>query len=385
MKSSNGQVKHNTLTASHYVAAFLRNNIVPVVAIVAAAISCCFVPFDGEYIGYFDFRTLASLFGMSAVIAALKRRKVFRALADKLIKLFRSTRSLIAALVAITYVAPMLIANDMALLTFLPLGYCALHAAGKEDRMAYTFTLQTVAANLGGMLTPFGNPQNLYLYNRFSIPTGEFFRIMIFPTLAAVAVIAVMCLLVKNDPIEPVESEVQAPDKLRTAVYLVAFAYMIIVVFRVVPYWTALLVIPLLLIFDRGALLAADYSLLLTFCAFFVFTGNLSRIDAVDAFFRFLLGKSVLLTGVLSCQIISNVPSAVLLSRFTTDYARLLVAVNIGGCGTLISSMASVISFRNFSLYRPKEKLRYLLLNAAVNFACLIILTAFCLFVPIYP
>lgn len=385
MKNDNGQVKRDAVPASHYVAAFFRNNVVLVVAIVAAAISCCFVPFDGEYVGYFDFRTLASLFGMSAVIAALKRQNVFRALADKLIKFFRSTRSLIAALVAITYVASMLIANDMALLTFLPLGYCVLHAAGKEDRMAYTFTLQTVAANLGGMLTPFGNPQNLYLYNRFSIPTGEFFRIMIFPTLAAVAVIAVACLFVKNDPIEPVESEVQSPDKLKTAVYLVAFAYMIIVVFRVVPYWTALLVIPLLLILDRGALLTADYSLLLTFCAFFVFTGNLSRIDAVDEFFRFLLGKSVLLTGVLSCQVISNVPSAVLLSRFTTDYARLLVAVNIGGCGTLISSMASVISFRNFSLYRPKEKLRYLLLNAAVNFACLIILTAFCLFVPIYP
>ena len=355
------------------------------VAIVAAAVSCCFVPFDKEYLGYFDLRTLASLFGMSAVISALKRQNVFRTIADKLIKLFRSTRSLIAALVAITYLASMLIANDMALLTFLPLGYCVLHAAGKDDKMAYTFTLQTVAANLGGMLTPFGNPQNLYLYNRFSIPSGEFFRIMIFPTLAAVAVIAVLCLVVKREPIAPIESEVAPPNKAKTAVYLVAFAYMIVVVFRVVPYWTALFVIPLLLIFDRGALLKADYSLLLTFCAFFVFTGNLARISAVDAFFRFLLDKSVLLTGVVCCQVISNVPSAVLLSGFTTDYARLLVAVNIGGCGTLISSMASVISFRNFSLYRPKEKLRYFAINAAVNFICLIVLTAFCLFVPIYP
>ena len=271
------------------------------------------------------------------------------------------------------------------MLTFLPLGYCALHAAGKEDKMAYMFTLQTVAANLGGMLTPFGNPQNLYLYNRFSIPTGEFFRIMIFPTLAAVAAIALLCLFVKREPIESHADEVASPDKAKTAVYLVAFAYMIVVVFRVVPYWTAFLVIPLLLVLDRGALAHADYSLLLTFCAFFVFTGNLARISAVDAFFRFLLGKSVLLTGVLCCQAISNVPSAVLLSGFTSDYARLLVAVNIGGCGTLISSMASVISFRNFSLYRPGERLKYLGINAAVNFMCLVALTLFCLFVPIYP
>ena len=376
----------NTVLRVRYLTAFLRNNAVLVVALVASAISCCFVPPDKEYLGYFDFRTLASLFGMSAVIAALKRQNVFRALADVLIGRFKSTRSLIAALVVITYVASMLIANDMALLTFLPLGYCALHAAGKEDKMAYTFTLQTVAANLGGMLTPFGNPQNLYLYNRFAIPAGEFFRIMIFPTLAAVAVIAALCLLVKREPIAaPEHGETKVPDKAKTAVYAVAFIYMIVVVFRVVPYWTALLVVPLLLIFDRGALMKADYSLLLTFCAFFVFTGNLARISAVDEFFRFLLGKSVLLTGVISCQVISNVPSAVLLAGFTTDYARLLVAVNIGGCGTLISSMASVISFRNFSLYRPKERLRYLAINAAVNFTCLIALTAFCLFVPIYP
>ena len=142
----------NTVPRVRYLTAFLRNNAVLVVALVAATISCCFVPPDKEYLGYFDFRTLASLFGMSAVIAALKRQNVFRALADVLIGRFKSTRSLIAALVAITYVASMLIANDMALLTFLPLGYCALHAAGKEDKMAYTFTLQTVAANLGGML-----------------------------------------------------------------------------------------------------------------------------------------------------------------------------------------------------------------------------------------
>ena len=117
---------------------------------------------------------------------------------------------------------------------------------------------------------------------------------------------------------------------------------------------------------------------------FFIFTGNLARIEAVDAFFRMLLGRNVLLTGVISCQLISNVPSAVLLSGFTSDYARLLVAVNIGGTGTLISSMASLISFKSFSLYKPRERVKYLMINAAVNFSFLIVLTVFCLFVPFW-
>ena len=370
------------MNKAYYIKFFLKNNIVAVVAFVAAVISCFLVFPDKQYADYFDVRTLISLFGMSAVIAALKNQRFFRILARKVIKIFRTTRSAIAALVAITYIASMLIANDMALLTFLPLGYFVLHSADKEKYMAYTFTMQTVAANLGGMLTPFGNPQNLYLYNRFSIPTGEFFSIMLVPTLFSVLLIALCCIFVRREPIVAIEEEEYKLNKPKTAVYFVLFAYMILLVFRVVPVLTGLLVIPVLLVMDRHALLKVDYSLLFTFCMFFIFTGNLERIQAVDEFFRMLLGKNVLLTGVISCQLISNVPSAVLLSGFTSDYARLLIAVNIGGVGTLISSMASLISFKSFSLYKPRERLKYLGLNAAINFGFLILLTVFCLFVP---
>jgi Na+/H+ antiporter NhaD/arsenite permease-like protein len=274
----------------------------------------------------------------------------------------------------------MLIANDMALITFLPLGYFVLKSAGREDRMAFTFTMQTIAANLGGMLTPFGNPQNLYLYNAFSIPTAEFFAIMWKPTLFAIALIAACCFIGKSEEIQPVEEEVEPLNKPKAVINALLFVAMVLLIFRVIPVLYGLLVIPIMLVVDRKALAKVDYPLLLTFCAFFVFTGNIARIDAVNRFFAALLEKSVLLTGALSCQVISNVPSAVLLSKFTSSYRSLLVAVNIGGCGTLISSMASLISFKNFSLYRPKEKGKYLFINTALNFGFLILLIAFCLF-----
>ncbi|MBQ7224234.1 MAG: citrate transporter [Clostridia bacterium] len=369
------------MSKRYVIKSFIKNNVVLLIATVCAIISCFFVTPDAQYIEYFDFSTLVCLLGMSVVISALKNIKFFRILARKIIGLFKTTRSAITALVVITYVASMLIANDMALITFLPLGYFVLHSAQKEEYMAYTFTMQTISANLGGMLTPFGNPQNLYLYNYFSIAPSEFFAIMILPTLFAVALIAVCCIVIRSEKITAVEDMEETLNKPRAIIYFILFAYMIVLVFRVVPYWTGLFVIPVILVMDRKALLKVDYALLLTFCAFFVFTGNLARIPEVDAFFRSLLEWNVMLTGVLSCQIISNVPSAALLSGFTQNYSALLVAVNIGGCGTLISSMASLISYKSFSLYRPKEKLKYLLLNGALNFGFLIILTLLCLFV----
>lgn len=371
------------MTKGYYIKSFIKTNIVLVIATVLAVASCFFVFPDKKYLSYFDWRTLISLFGMSAVISALKNIKFFRLLAGKILKVFKTTRSATAALVAITYLASMLIANDMALITFLPLGYFVIKSANMEKRMAFVFTMQTIAANLGGMLTPFGNPQNLYLYNYFSIPTGEFFMIMLYPTLVAVALIAVCCFIGKNEKITLNEEEVKPLNKPIAIICLVLFAYMIALVFRLVPAWTGLLIIPIMLLVDRRALLKVDYPLLLTFCAFFVFTGNLAMIDAVNRFFSFLLSKSVLLTGALSCQVISNVPSAVLLSKFTTNYKSLLVAVNIGGCGTLISSMASLITFKTFLLYRPKESGKYLLINSALSFGFLILLTAFCLLIKV--
>lgn len=358
--------------------AFVKQNIVMLIALLAAIVTSCIVPPDKEYIGYFDFKTLTCLFCVLAVVCALKNIKFFYILALKIVQIFKNARISVLALVYITFIGSMLIANDMALLTFLPLGYLVLTTTGKRKYMAVTFILQNIAANLGGMLTPFGNPQNLYLYTKFEIPTLEFMSIMAPPFILSILLITICCIIfVKPEPLELQKDDVKLDPK-RTVLYLILFALSIIIVFRVIPYWIGLIIIPVvLLIVDRKALLMVDYSLLLTFVFFFIFAGNMARIDAVREVFSGLLEKNTLLVSVLSCQIISNVPSAILLSQFTGNYRDLLVGVNIGGVGTLISSLASLITFREYVKLNPGKGKYYVLLFSLFNFAFLIILTGF--------
>lgn len=347
---------------------FFKRNTVLCVAALAALITCFLVPPSKEYLGYFDWKTLACLFLTLAVICALKNIKFFTILARKIVTLTGNLRILVLALVYITFIGSMLIANDMALITFLPLGFFALQVTHNEKHMAYVFILQNISANLGGMLTPFGNPQNLYLYSYFNIPTGEFTAIMLPPFLLAVTMLTVACLLLRPVPLS-IDKEFPEPLNARRAVlYLALFAFSIVIVFRVIPYWIGLIVIPAVLLFvDRKALKSVDYSLLLTFVMFFIFAGNLSRMDAVQDFVSGLLCKSTLLVSAASCQCISNVPSAILLSRFTTNYKELLLGVNIGGTGTLISSLASLITFSEYRLLYPGHGKQYFLLFTLLN------------------
>ena len=364
----------------HYVweqvVAFLKKNVVLCVALVAAFITSCIVPPDSTYLTYFDWKTLTCLFCVLAVVCAFKNIRFFFVLAEKIVLLFKTARTCVLALAYVTFIGSMLIANDMALLTFLPLGYLVLTTTGKQKYMAFTFIMQNIAANLGGMLTPFGNPQNLYLYTKFNIPTGEFTMIMLPPFLISVALITLSCLIfVKKDPLTIEDEKVTLPF-WRTVIYCVLFALSIVIVFRVIPFWIGLIVIPIALLFmDRKALKDVDYGLLLTFVAFFIFAGNMSRIHAVQRIFESLLEKNTLLVSIFSCQIISNVPSAILLSQFTGNYAELLLGVNIGGVGTLISSLASLITFREYTAHNPSKAGKYLALFSAFNFAFLIILT----------
>ena len=351
-----------------------------VVALCLAIITSFIVPPDREYIDYFDFKTLSCLFTVLAVVCALKNIKFFYIIARKIVSVFKTARVCVLALVYITFIGSMLIANDMALLTFLPLGYFVLSSTGKEKYMAFTFIMQNIAANLGGMLTPFGNPQNLYLYSFFEIPTLEFMGIMLAPFILSIALITVCCLIfVKSEPLSLEGEEVKLP-KVRTIIYLALFALSILIVFRGIPYFVGLIIIPIVLLFmDRRALLKVDYPLLLTFVFFFIFAGNMARIDAVRDFFSWLLDKNTLVFSTLSCQFISNVPSAILLSQFTTNYRELLLGVNIGGVGSLISSLASLITLREFIKANPKKTKIYILLFSAFNFGFLFILLGFCL------
>ena len=360
---------------------FIKKNAVLLIALFAAAITAVIVPPNKAYLGYFDWKTLTCLFCVLAVVCALKNIRFFFFLAQKIVRAFKNTRACVIALAYVTFIGSMLIANDMALLTFLPLGYLVLSTTGKKKYMAFTFIMQNIAANLGGMLTPFGNPQNLYLYTKFNIPTGEFMLTMLPPFFVSVALITLCCFIfVKKEPLTIEEEKIVLP-KGKTIVYALLFTLSILIVFRVpyIPYWSGLIVIPIVLLFlDRKALLQVDYGLLLTFVAFFIFSGNMSQIGFVQKAFGYLMDKSALVFSALSCQLISNVPSAILLSQFTENYQALLLGVNIGGVGTLISSLASLITFREYTAHDRAGTKKYLLLFSAFNFSFLLILLGVC-------
>ncbi len=370
---------HHPLRA---IGAFLRANVVFLIALAAALITSIIVPPDAAYLNYIDFGTIACLFSTLAVVNVLKRHRFFTILAEKIVSLTGNLRMCVLALVWITFIGSMIIANDMALLTFLPLGCYILMSTGNQKHMALVFILQNAAANLGGMLTPFGNPQNLYLYSFFNIPTGAFMLTMLVPFLVSMTLVTVACLVFF--PRTQVTVQTRTEEKLppvRTTIYLTLFALVILGVFRVLPHIIPLILIVAVLLFaDRGALAKVDYPLLLTFVCFFIFAGNMVRIPAVASFFSSLLERAPLLVSTLSCQVISNVPTAILLSGFTTAWKPLLLGVNIGGVGSLISSLASLITFRTYLTHNPGKAVRYLALFSLVSFTFLGILLGLCAF-----
>jgi len=355
---------------------FIKKNTVFVIALVAAVVTMFLVPPDAEYLGYFDLKTLTCLFCVLAVVCGLKNINFFYILACAVVRKFGNLRVSVIAVVYITFIGSMLIANDMALLTFLPLGYFVLDVTDNRRYTAFVFIMQNIAANLGGMLTPFGNPQNLYLYTKFEIPTGEFMTIMALPFAVSVVIITLCCLYIKPTKVEIPADDTPPLPKKRGIILAILFVLSIAIVFRGIPYYLGLVIIPIaMLIIDRKALKLVDYPLLLTFAAFFVFSGNMARIGVVKDFVSGLLSKSTLITSILSCQFISNVPSAILLSQFTENYRELLIGVNIGGVGTLIASLASLITFREYTKNYPARTKSYLLLFLCINFAFLLVLT----------
>ena len=251
---------------------FFKNNVVMTVSLIAAVITSFMVLPDKEYLGYFDFKTLTCLFCVLAVVCALKNIRFFYILARKIVEAGGNIRTCVLMLIYITFIGSMLIANDMALLTFLPLGYYVLSTTKMEKYMEVTFILQNIAANLGGMLTPFGNPQNLYLYSFFKIDTFEFVGIMAPCFSLAIVLITLCCIIfIKPEKVILQKQRVNLPPA-KTVIYLLLFAFSIAIVFRGIPYYFGLIIIPAFLLFmDRNALKSVDYPLLLTFVFFFFF------------------------------------------------------------------------------------------------------------------
>lgn len=359
---------------------FARGHAVFLIATLAAIVTSVAVPPSKAYFDYIDFKTLACLFSTLAVVCALKNIKFFGIIARKIIHSTPNFRVCVLALIYITFIGSLFIANDMALITFLPLGWYVLSETGNEKYTPWLFVLQNISANLGGMLTPFGNPQNLYLYSKFNIPTGEFMLIMLPPFLLAVAMLTLCTLFFPKTKMELRAKEPFVFKRARSALYLVIFALTVLMVFSVIPWQAGILITFVsILILDRHALLRVDYFLLGTFFMFFIFAGNMSSIESVRTLLSSLLERGTLVFSTLSCQFISNVPSAILLSQFTTNYKELLYGVNIGGTGTLIASLASLITFAEFSRTGVGSRLKYLGVFTLLNLVFLGVLLALCL------
>ena len=363
---------------------FIQQETVLTVAAVLAVLSIFFVPPDAQYAGYIDFRTLSTLFSLMSVMAGLRRQGVFDRLGRALLARTRNTLQLVLVLVGLCFFGSMLITNDVSLLTFVPFTFVVLNRLGPDAHRSLLIPvvcMQTIAANLGSMLTPIGNPQNLYLYGKSGMSMGAFVRLMLPYTLVSLVLLLVWAAITcrKSSVVLSAGSLSAQPDAPHNRnvilLDLILFAVCLLSVIRVLPYGVAFAaVLVCTLCADRSTLRAVDYSLLLTFVAFFIFIGNLGRIPAFSGWLQELLTGREVLVAVLASQITSNVPAALLLSGFTAKTESLIIGTNLGGLGTLIASMASLISYRQIARELPQEKGRYFELFTLSNLIFLAIL-----------
>lgn len=360
---------------------FVKKETVFTIAILMAVVSAFFVHPSLKYIEYIDFRVLSLLFCLMLIVAGVREQWIFRRLAEKLTVKASSSKPLELILVLLPFFSSMLITNDVALITFVPFALALLKGAGLEHRIIRTIALQTIAANLGSMLTPIGNPQNLYLYTLSGMGMGEFVLRMLPYTLISLATLIVVVLVGKKEDIklcfDKPEYEISKPKLI---VLALLFLISLGTVIRLIPWQISLIVILIVgLIYYRNLFKDVDYFLLGTFVGFFVFIGNMQQVPAVDRVINNLLAGKEMITSFLLSQVISNVPCAMLLSGFTDKYTDILTGVNIGGLGTLIASLASLISYKFYAVTKDSKKGRYVLVFTAWNLLFIAILLGFAL------
>lgn len=376
---------------------FIKKETVLCVSFLMAAASMLFVPPDKNYLAYIDFRTLAILFCLMSVMAGLQKAGVFDRAAGTLLGRVKSGRGLILVLVLLCFFSSMFITNDVALITFVPFTFIVLDMLGdgsKERLVLPVVVMQTIAANLGSMLTPVGNPQNLYLYGKAEFSVRQFLLLMLPYTLLALGMLVVWSLIQGRACPQGLKSgeagreetshgrvilheegfrHGEAPGQGKEAayplvVYCLLFLLCLLAVGRVLP-WQAVFfgVTIIVFIMDRRVFAKVDYSLLFTFVCFFIFVGNVGRIPAFREFLQEMMEGRETYTAIIVSQVISNVPAALLLSGFTEDYAGLIVGTNLGGLGTLIASMASLISYKYAAKEMNGAKSRYIMLFTMGN------------------
>ncbi len=357
------------------IGAFLRHDPVLAAALIMAVLSAFLVPPSFAYVEYIDFHVLALLYSLMLVVAGLQKSGAFTLLTDKLLQRVGSTRSLAAVLVGVCFFTSMLITNDVALITFVPLSIMLLGREEDEKLLMLVVVLQTIAANLGSGLTPLGNPQNLYLFSLSGMALGDFLAVMFLPTLLSALLLAVAVMLVRPRELSHSASkETRVPWKSLVP-WLLLFALCMMTVLHLLHFLVMLAVVTAAVAWmDRSLLRKADYGLLLTFIGFFIFIGNVKNIPAVSEMLSSLVAGRELGVGVLLSQVISNVPAAMLLSGFTENYAALLIGVNLGGLGTLIASMASMISYKIYAAAPGAKAGKYFALFTGLNVLFLAIL-----------
>jgi Na+/H+ antiporter NhaD/arsenite permease-like protein len=358
----------------------LLSDPVLVIAWILALLSVFIVRPDAEYAGYIDFRSLGILWGLMIIIQGLRENSIFEKIGDFLLARVKKSWQLAAVLVFLCFVSSMLITNDVALITFVPFALMTLSSCQREDLMIPVIVLQTVAANLGSMLTPIGNPQNLYLYGLTGMGIGEFVLCMLPYSLIAIVLLAVALVFLpgKTKTLENRKKDYnvvrQFGSTKQIVVYSLLFVLALLSVLRIVPWFVMVgIVLIVVAIMDGKILLRADYILLLTFVGFFVFTGNMGRMEPVKNALTGLMTGREFITAVITSQFISNVPATLMLSGFTENYRELLAGVNVGGLGTLIASMASLISFKAFSNDYKDRRGKYLITFTVINVVFLLI------------
>jgi len=366
------------VTAMEKIKAFVKKETVLSISWVLALASMALVPPDSGYVGYVDFHTLGLLFSLMVIMAGLQGLGLFRHLGESLLTRTATTRQLEATLVFLPFFSSMIVTNDVALITFVPFALEVLGLVGLNKRVIPVVVMQTIAANLGSMTTPIGNPQNLYLYSRYQLSLGDFFSAMLPLTAASALLLALFLLLTPSQALATpdIPHAYYHPGK-RMRMYLILLLISMAAVAKVLPVWAlTTLVLLAVLASDHKVLDHVDYSLLLTFVGFFLFVGNLGRLPLFRDFVQAVLQGSEVVCSVLASQVISNVPAALLLSGFTGDGRALLIGTNLGGLGTLIASMASLISYKYVARAFLGDKGRYLLRFTAANLVFLAALLA---------
>ena len=363
----------------------IKSNAILVISGLLALLSCFIVTPDRQYIGYINSRVLAILFCLMLIVAALSRIGSFNVLTNKLLSKVKTLRGISLLMSLMAFFMSMFLTNDVSLVTLVPFAIMVLEPFGENRKLMYTLIIMTVAANLGSMLTPIGNPQNLYLYEQYKIGLGEFLYLMLPYSLLSLAIVVTLTFILIRETKELPKVAKQFDEHIslmKLLIYIALFIFNILTVVGVVHYLVSLLVtMVVMMILDRRSFLKVDYNLLLTFVFFFILIGNIGRMEAVTGTLSGLVSRNPVPAAILSSQIISNVPAAMLLSAFTKDGKALIIGTNLGGLGTLIASMASLITYRFHASFSKNNKdngngiqENYILNFTWINIAALLLL-----------